>query len=262
LLETAGLERYAESEMRYGARNGANPWALALRMAETASRRGAHGQAVRYIKGTVPGYLFLPREAAPERFWRLAFPFPYHARIEQLSRQHGLDQFLVASLIRQESEFDPLAVSYAGAIGLMQVMPPTGREQARRLRLGRSSVARLKNPDFNLQLGTDYLRRMLSARNGNVEETLAGYNAGGSRVKLWETWGPFKEPNEFVETIPFTQTRDYVQIILRNRDIYRWLYAGTPAPPAPKETAAPDTAAKKAPAAKKPAAKQSARKKK
>lgn len=259
LLESAGLERNAETELRYGARNGANPWALALRMAETASRRGAHAQAVRYIKGTVPGYLFLPRDAAPERFWRLAFPFPYRARVEQLCRQHGLDPFLVASLIRQESEFDPQAVSYAGAVGLMQVMPSTGREVARRLRLGRSSVARLKNPDFNLRLGTDYLKRLLNARNGSVEETLAGYNAGGSRVKLWETWGPYREPNEFVETIPFTQTRDYVQIILRNRDIYRWLYSGTPAPRIePEPPAAAPPPAVKRPAAQKPPAKKTA----
>lgn len=260
LLESAGLERWAETEMRFGARNGGNPWALAIEMAETAARRGDHAQAVRYIKGTVPGYLFLPRDAAPQRFWRLAFPFPYRGEIFQYARTYNLDPYLVASLIRQESEFDPAVVSYAGAIGLMQVMPPTGREIARRLRLGHSTPARLKQPVFNLRLGTYYMRRLLDARNGSVEETLAGYNAGGSRVRLWENWGPYQEPNEFVETIPFTQTRDYVQIILRNRDIYRWLYANEPVSHAAAEShpATVPHAAGHVPAVKTPAPKKAA----
>jgi len=107
----------------------------------------------------------------------------------------------------------------------------------------------LKRPDVNLKLGTYYLRRQLDARNGSVEETLAGYNAGPTRIPVWKTWAEYREPSEFVETIPFTQTRDYVQIILRNADFYRWLYAGTVAPAEPevvdkkpaatKKTAAP-----------------------
>lgn len=258
LLERAGLERWAETEMRFGARNDGNPWPLAIEMAETAARRGDHAQALRYIKGTVPGFLFLPRDAAPLRFWRLAFPFPYRADITRYARQYDLDPFLVAALIRQESEFDPRVVSYAGAIGLMQVMPPTGRELARRLKLGRSTNARLKQPTFNLNLGTYHLRRTLDSRNGNIEETLAGYNAGGSRVKLWETWGPFRDNNEFIETIPFTQTRDYVQILLRNRDIYRWLYANEPVPAVMAE---PEPAAEVKPAVKVPAKAGAAKKK-
>jgi soluble lytic murein transglycosylase len=131
----------------------------------------------------------------------------------------------------------------------MQIMPPTGRQLARQLRLGASTNARLRQPLFNLNLGTFYLRKLLDLRGGSVEETLAGYNAGASRVVRWKTWGSFDEPSEFVETIPFTETRNYVQIILRNQDVYEWLYSGTPVP---AEPAARKPTPKK-PAAKKPA---------
>lgn len=268
LLAEAGLERWAEGEMRFGAQQGANRWVLAMELATTAASRGAHGQALRYIKGTAPGYLYLPREAAPERFWRLAFPFPYRAEITRLAKQRGLDPYFVAALIRQESEFDPAAVSRAGAIGLMQVMPPTGRQLARQLRLGVSTNSRLRQPLFNLQLGTYYLRKLLDARGGSEEETLAGYNAGASRVVRWMTWGEYREPSEFVETIPFTETRNYVQIIMRNRDVYEWLYAGSPVPaptlqePSPRPAAtkaAPTKAAPKKAAGKKAAPKKRSR---
>ncbi len=258
LLIQAKLDRWAEGEMRFGARNGANRWLLAMELASTAAARGAHALALRYIKGTAPGYLYLPREAAPEKFWRLAFPFPYRAEITRYARQRNLDPYFVAALIRQESEFDPVVVSRAGAIGLMQIMPPTGRQLARQLRLGTSTNARLRQPLFNLNLGTFYLRKLLDQRGGSVEETLAGYNAGASRVVRWRTWGSFDEPSEFVETIPFTETRNYVQIILRNQDVYEWLYSGTPVPAEP--AAAPKPTPKK-PASKKPASGKPATKK-
>jgi soluble lytic murein transglycosylase len=114
----------------------------------------------------------------------------------------------------------------------MQVMPGTGRELGRRVGIRGVTTAKLKNPTVNLNLGTYYLRRQLDARSGSVEETLAGYNAGPSRIPMWKGWADYREPAEFVESIPFAQTRDYVQIILRNADVYRWLYAGEPAPPA------------------------------
>ncbi len=230
VLSGAGLEKWAEFELRYAARNGGSRYALALEMAETATKRGAPEVGLRLLKATVPEYLWVPREAAPRSFWKLAFPMPFRRSIESYSRQRGLDPFLVAALIRQESEFDPNAVSPANAIGLMQVMPLTGRELGRKVGVKGVRAATLKNPTINLNLGTYYLQRQLQARNGSVEETLAGYNAGPSRVPVWKTWGDYREPAEFVETIPFGQTRDYVQIILRNADFYRWLYAGEAVP--------------------------------
>jgi soluble lytic murein transglycosylase len=259
LLARAGLDKWAEGEMRYGIRNGERRMPLAMEMAESAARRGSYDVSIRYIIGTMPDYLFMSRDGAPIRFWKLAFPFPYRAKIERYARERGLDPFLVAALIRQESLFDKDVVSYAKAIGLMQVMPGTGRELGRRMGLRNVRPASLKNADTNLNIGTYYLRRQLDAREGSVEETLAGYNAGPTRIPMWRGWAEYHEPSEFVENIPFAQTRDYVQIIARNADIYRWLYANEPVAP---EAAPVAKAAAKTPAKPKTKAKSSAKRSK
>jgi soluble lytic murein transglycosylase len=234
LLESAGLQNWAYGELRFAANLGANPWPIAVELAETANRAGDVAQGIRWIKAIAPEYLSLPRNAASERFWKLAFPFPHRALIEKHARANGLDPYLVAGLIRQESEFDHKVVSYARAVGLMQVLPSTAREIARRLRI-RFRPAMLQQVEPNLRLGTRYFRQMLDAAGGSVEEALAAYNGGRSRVLRWKQWSDFREPGEFVETIPISQTRNYVHAILRNADVYRWLYAeAAPAAPAAK----------------------------
>ncbi|MGQ9918773.1 MAG: lytic transglycosylase domain-containing protein, partial [Bryobacteraceae bacterium] len=160
----------------------------------------------------------------------LAFPFPYRDLIRREARKHGVDPLLVAALIRQESEFDPGAVSPSGAIGLMQIMPATGRELGKRLRMRPVTRRALHNPGLNVRLGVYHLARLLQERKGSREEALAAYNAGLTPIPLWAGWGDFREPAEFVETIPLQQTRDYVQIILRNLEFYRWLYGTAPTP--------------------------------
>src|SRR6185295_854108 len=99
------------------------------------------------------------------------------------------------------------------------------------------STNMLFQPTTNLRLGTTYLRSLLDQWGGKWEQTLASYNAGKSRVQAWITWGDFREPAEFVETIPFTQTRDYVQAVLRNAAAYRRIYGAglTAAAAAPSE---------------------------
>lgn len=230
-LAAESLETWAEIELRFGARNGGSRYALAVEAAEIAARRRAWGVSVRHIRGIVPDYLWLPRDAAPRRFWQLAFPLPFRDAIWREARRRGLDPLLMAALIRQESEFDPDAVSPSGAIGLMQVMPATGRQIGRRLRMRAVTRRALHRPEVNLRVGAYYLAQLLKARGGKVEEALAAYNAGPTRIPIWKEWGDYREPAEFVETIPLQQTRDYVQIILRNLEFYRWLY-GTAPPPA------------------------------
>jgi soluble lytic murein transglycosylase len=236
LLSRAELDTWAESELRFAARNGAQPWPVVLELAELATRDGAPDRALRQIKSVLPTYLFMPREGAPQRFWQLAFPLPYHSLIVKYSTQVGLDPFLVAALIRQESEFNPNALSVSKAVGLMQIMPAVGRELARKAEVRGFSASQLTSPETNIRLGTYYFRRLLDSCAGKVEDALAAYNAGRSRVTLWREWGPFENISEFAETIPFAQTRDYVQIILRNAELYRWLYSAEP--PAPEETPA------------------------
>lgn len=224
-LEQAGLTEWAEFELKYAAVE--QPYVAAMALAELATGRGAHDQALRYIKSLAKGYLSLPYQAAPERFWRLAFPLPYKQEVIDNCQKADLQTHMVAALIRQESEFNPLALSRANAYGLTQVMPATGFQLSRQLGITQFQTAMLYEPDVNLRLGTHYLKSLLSAHSGQWEKALASYNAGKRRTDLWSTWHKYREPAEFIECIPFTETRNYVQVVLRNADMYRRLY-GTP----------------------------------
>jgi len=220
-LRTAGLSDLADSELRFGARHGEQSALLGMEMAAAAD---SPHQALHLMKLMAPDYLNLATDAAPRRFWELLFPLPYRADLELYARQHDLDPFLVAGLIRQESEFDPRALSPAHAYGLTQVLPVTGRQFARKAGVPRFSTQLLWQPAANLRIGTSVLRSMLDAHGGQWEQTLAAYNAGPGRVAQWLEWSHYREPAEFVESIPFTETREYVQAVLRNADIYRRLY--------------------------------------
>ena len=230
LLSRAGLTAWSDGELRYAARRDGQPFVMAMELAELSAQRGETPRGLRHLKGAANGYLGLPFEAAPEKFWKLAFPFPYRAAITARAKENNVDPYLVAGLIRQESEFDPKVVSYARAIGLTQVMPGTGRELSRKVGLKGYNTARLKDADTNLRLGTYYLKSILDSFDGRVEPTLASYNAGKSRADRWLTWADYREPAEFIENIPFNQTREYVQILLRNADVYRRLYEKEPIP--------------------------------
>lgn len=227
LLQLAELGDLAENEMKFGGRNdGEQENVYALELAKMAAARGAKDQAIRYIKSYAPGYLYTPLDQAPVEFWQLAFPIPYRQPIEQYSRDQGLDPFVVAALIRQESEFNAKVISHANAYGLMQLLPATGRELSRRLRLGKFSTSQLLVADRNVRLGTYFFHNLLNSYDGQVEIALASYNAGPGRANMWRTWGPFREQAEFIEAVPFHETRGYIQIVLRNADVYRRLYSG------------------------------------
>ncbi|MGA3099601.1 MAG: transglycosylase SLT domain-containing protein [Bryobacteraceae bacterium] len=221
LLRSAGLGELADSELRFGARVDGQP---ALEAMELAGAAGATHTAMRLMKSLAPDYLALPLNAAPRQFWELLFPLPYRGELFQNAQALGLDPYLVAGLVRQESEFDPLAVSRARAYGLTQVRPGTGREFARKVGISRFSSRLLYQPSANLKIGSAILRSMLDRQNGKLEPTLAAYNAGPNRATEWLGWYTYREPAEFVEAIPFTETRDYVQAVLRNADVYRRLY--------------------------------------
>ena len=224
MLATAGLDDYAERELRYAGRQGAPAHQLAFALAKLTDRRGEPDRAMRFIKGIFPGYLSVPLEAAPKEFWRLVYPLPYREDLERFARSQNLDPYLVAGLIRQESEFNPKALSRTKAQGLMQVMPATGREISRKLGIKGFTLSMLYKPEISLQMGTYHFRKWLDAEDGQVEVTLSAYNAGKTRADRWQKYGPFQEPAEFVEIIPFLETRDYVQAVMRNADMYRRLY--------------------------------------
>jgi soluble lytic murein transglycosylase len=179
---------------------------------------------MRIMKSNSPEYLNLPVPAAPRKFWELLFPLPYRADLVRDALERHLDPYLLAGLIRQESEFNPQALSSANAYGLTQIRPATGRHFARKAGVSRFTASVLYQPAANLKIGSSILRSMLDEQGGKVEQTLAAYNAGPLRVVEWMAWGAYREPAEFVESIPFTETRDYVQAVLRNAEMYRRLY--------------------------------------
>jgi soluble lytic murein transglycosylase len=221
LLRSAGLSDLADAELRFGMRTDGQPMLLAMELAESAD---APHQAMRIMKSTSPEYLNLPVTAAPRKFWELLFPLPYRADLVRTAQDRNLDPYLLAGLIRQESEFNPQAVSPAKAYGLTQIRPVTGRQFARKSGVARVTTRVLYQPAANLKIGCSILRSMLDHEGGKVEQTLAAYNAGPHRVVEWMAWNTYREPAEFVESIPFTETRDYVQAVLRNAEMYRRLY--------------------------------------
>jgi soluble lytic murein transglycosylase len=221
LLREAGLDELADGELRFAARSGDQPVLLALEMARAANSAYL---GLRAMKSLVPDSLTMPIDAAPKEFWQLLFPLPYKNDVLTSAKTQSLDPFMVAALIRQESEFNPRAVSPAKAYGLTQVRPPTGRSLARKAGMRTFTSGMLYQPATNLRLGTLYLRMLLDEYGGEWEKTLAAYNAGKGRVTNWQTWGTWREPAEFVESIPFTETHDYVQAVLRNAEMYRKIY--------------------------------------
>jgi soluble lytic murein transglycosylase len=220
-LRQAGLTDLADSELRFGARSDGQPALLGMEMASASD--SVH-LAMRAMKSLSPEYLGLSLDAAPRKYWELLFPLPYRSELMEDAQRVGLDPYLVAGLIRQESEFNPEAVSRANAYGLTQVRAVTGKQFAARAGVSRYTTRALFQPAVNLKIGTQILRSMLDHNGGKLEETLAAYNAGPARAAEWIGWNHYREPAEFVETIPFTETRDYVQAVIRNAGIYRRLY--------------------------------------
>jgi soluble lytic murein transglycosylase len=224
LLANAGLNSYIPREIAADPDSGS--WS-ALAEAQIYASYGEAYRAMRALKRALPGAASASIQSIPLAYWHILFPAPYWNTIKAESAKNNLDPYLVASLIRQESEFNPSVISYANAWGLMQLLPSTGKSLARQEGMTHFQTFQLLDPETNIRLGTRYLRQTLDRFGGVPEYALAAYNAGESRVEDWQSAGPYSGIDEFVESIPFTQTRDYVQAILRNIEIYREIDAST-----------------------------------
>jgi soluble lytic murein transglycosylase len=225
LLENGGLLDFSVRELRAAAEETKGNW-LAPETAHIYSDAGRYDMAIEVLKRAVPSYFAVDLPSLPRPYWEALFPKPYWIDLKKFSSSNGLDPYLVAALIRQESEFNPSAVSRANAVGLMQLLPKVGKSVAKQEKMKHFSTTQLFTPAVNLQLGTRYFRSMVD-KFGGFEYALAAYNAGVDRVQDWQAQGKYRDVSEFVESIPFTETREYVQAILRNANVYRQLY-GTP----------------------------------
>jgi soluble lytic murein transglycosylase len=168
-------------------------------------------------------------------FWQCSYPLGHIDLVRRNAGERALDPYLVLAVIREESAFAPQAVSRAGARGLMQLMQQTADLTAREHKLPPVTSADLEAPERNIQLGVNHLADLIRDFGGNLSLALAGYNAGRHAVQRWVQRFGFADEAEFVEDIPYTETRNYVKRVLGNYDRYQTLYgpaqAGTREPP-------------------------------
>jgi len=224
LLGNGGLIDLAVRELDKAASDDQDrSWAPA-ETAQLYIDTGHYDRAIEVMKRSVPSYFAVDIPILPREYWEALFPRPFWSDLKKFSVANGLDPYLVASLIRQESEFNPIAVSRANAVGLMQLLPRTGKQVAHQVAMKRYNPSQLYTAPVNLELGTHYFRGMVDQFGGSFEQALAAYNAGSDRVEEWMGQGKYRDAAEFVESIPFTETREYVQAIMRNANVYRQLY--------------------------------------
>jgi soluble lytic murein transglycosylase len=158
------------------------------------------------------------------RLLRVVYPFPFRELVLLEAMERGVDPYLVAAVIRRESAFNPTATSSAGAIGLMQIMPRTGRGLAQAAGLPNYSPELLRQPELNVQLGVRYLSSLLQQYGGDLSLVLSAYNAGPARATRWRQLPEARDPELFMERIPFNETREYVRHVKLHRALYRELY--------------------------------------
>jgi soluble lytic murein transglycosylase len=188
-------------------------------------RQGKLRPAITAMKRAYPSYVTDQGDQLPDAIWQILFPIQFTDMLTANAGLNGVDPALVAAVIQQESTFDPGAVSEAGAHGLMQLMPGTGRALARQVGIRKLPVAQLHDPAMGLKLGTRYLRQMIDRFGGKVERAVAAYNAGPHRVAVWNLARRGMTAEEFVDSIPFSETRLYVMTVLASQEQYRRIYA-------------------------------------
>ncbi|MCU1348819.1 MAG: Soluble lytic murein transglycosylase and related regulatory protein, partial [Acidobacteria bacterium] len=163
----------------------------------------------------------------PRRFWEILFPLNFWETYRAEAEKRGLDPYLLASITRQESGFEPTTVSNAGAVGLMQIMPAEAQSIAARANIGGVTRESLFDPATNIAVGAAEYAQKLETMNGNPTLAIAAYNAGELAVGNWLAHTPVDDLDVFVESIPYAETRLYVKSVTRNRYEYRRIYEGS-----------------------------------
>jgi soluble lytic murein transglycosylase len=222
-LMIVGIEDSALQELTVASNAAPNSARVNLAIAQVYRAKNDNVQALNYLKRAYPDYSQMKPEEMRRDEWDVFYPLAYWDIIAQESRARRLDPDQVCGLIRQESVFNPRAVSSAKAYGLMQVIVPTGMLTARRYGVDRAiTMESLFEPRLNIQLGTAYLREQLD-KYGRIEYVAAAYNAGPNRVEQWRGTLPL-ELDEWAEAVPFRETRLYIQGVVRNTLQYKRLY--------------------------------------
>jgi peptidoglycan lytic transglycosylase len=225
-LRSIGFESSAEQELKNAYFATSSPRFL-LEAAEAAFNQGHFAAGMAYGRVIVPSFDSRKFNEIPLNVWKALYPLPYEASLRREASKNDFDPMFAAGLIRQESTFQADVVSYANAIGLMQLLPKTGKILAKQARV-KYNKNLLFQPDYNIELGMLYIANLVKL-TGAPEYAAAAYNAGEDRIALWKSERNYEEIPELVESIPFTQTREYVQIVLRNTEVYRMIYGSSSA---------------------------------
>jgi soluble lytic murein transglycosylase len=223
-LRTIAFDASAELELKSAYAATASPRFL-VEAAQAAFDQGHFATGMNYGRQVIPSFDSRKFSEIPANVWKVLFPLPYESQLRREAERNEFDPMFAAGLIRQESTFQADVVSHANAIGLMQIIPKEGRRLAKERKV-RYTKATLFDPNLNIELGMLYISE-LTRTTGAPEYAAAAYNAGEDRLAQWRAERTYDEIPEFVESIPFSETREYVQIVLRNADMYRKLYGET-----------------------------------
>jgi soluble lytic murein transglycosylase len=263
----------ALNELQYAQRAWGDSAAIQATLGLIYFRTGDLRRGINAMKRAYPQYITAGGEDLPIEMLKVLFPVAFWDQIKRHSKVHGLDPYMIAALMAQESTFDPQVRSHANAVGLMQVLPSTGSRYARRIGLRRFRPSMLTLPETNIRLGTAIFADMVARFGGGTHLALASYNAGEGAVARWVAERPGITREEFIDDIPYPETQNYVKRIVGTAEDYRRLYGelgatglpsgaksavAPPEPPRSRSKATPQKGTRK-PASKKPAARKPTR---
>jgi soluble lytic murein transglycosylase len=227
ILRALDLKSLEEEFLRATLAADNPPAELRLLLAEISAAQNDTADALFAALKTAPAYSQMEFSDLPQEVWNFLYPQAYWKLIEPQARLNNLDPYLVMGLVRQESAFSARALSVANARGLMQILPETAAHSSRPSRT-RSAARQLYDPTYNVRVGCAFLAALMKDFDGRPELALAAYNAGDFRVKDWVRKYTFRDPGMFLESIPIPVTRTYVELVLRDAEIYRQLLSGSP----------------------------------
>ncbi len=156
--------------------------------------------------------------------WEIAYPNAYRPLIEKYTKEAGVEPDLLQALMREESALDPKALSWAGALGLTQLMPFTAKAVAQQLKIKRFRVESVLDPDMNIRLGAHYLGQLVKQFSGNAPYAVGSYNAGSGAINRWRAERKGMPLDAWVEEVPIAETRGYIKRVLRSYNTYQLLY--------------------------------------
>jgi len=223
-LQDVGLDRAAAREMKGLAEKYADNLGVQFMLADVYVRGGEPFKANGVLQRRFREFIRHGGTNIPKRFWQILYPLAYWETIQAEAQRRGHDPYLMASIIRQESGFEPTTVSNAGAVGLMQIMPNEAARIGTAGGLGEITRNDLFKPETNVAVGAAEYSQKLALMQNNPTLAIAAYNAGEGAVNDWIARTSLEDMDLFIESIPYAETRLYVKTVTRNRNEYRRIY--------------------------------------